>query len=138
MTILATAISAAFMMLSPFHFVGKYHGFQWFPLLAYYEQTSFVVLGSFIEVVLLYAPMGFILKHLCGEKKWVAFLAAGVALAISLPIECLQGWIPDRFPDIKSILGALCGTISGVIVYSSGRQRFDAFVARVTKDGHGS
>jgi len=134
-TILATGISAAFMMLSPFHFVGKYHGFQWFPLLSYYEQTSFVVLGSFIEVALLYAPMGFILKHLCSEKKWVALLAAGVALAISLLIEYLQGWIPDRFPDITSILGALCGTISGMIVCSSGRQRFDAFVARVTKDG---
>jgi glycopeptide antibiotics resistance protein len=136
-TILATGISAAFMMLGPFHFVGKYHGFNWVPLLPYYEQTSFVVLGSFIEGALLYAPMGFILKHLCNEKKWVALLAAGVAFAISLPIEYLQGWIPDRFPDITSILGALCGTISGVIVYSSGRQRFDAFVERITKEGHG-
>ena len=136
-TILATGISAAFMMLSPFHFVGKHYGFNWIPFLPYYEQTSFVVLSSFIEGALLYAPMGFILKHLFNEKKWIPLLAVGVALAISLSIEYLQGWIPDRFPDITSILGALCGTISGVIVCSSGRQRFDAFVARVTKDGHG-
>ncbi len=32
------------------------------------------------------------------------------------------------------VLGALCGTISGVIVYSSGRQRFDVFVERVGKE----
>jgi len=137
LTILATGISGAFMMLSPFHFVGKYHGFNWVPFLPYYEQTSFVALGNFIESALLYAPMGFILKHLCSEKKWVPLMAAGGALAISLPIEYLQGWIPDRVPDITSILGAVCGTILGVIGSSSGRQRFDAFVERITKEGHG-
>jgi glycopeptide antibiotics resistance protein len=136
MTILATGLSAAFMMLSPFHFVGKHHGFNWIPLLSYYEETSFVSLANFIESALLYAPMGFILKKLYREKKWTLLLAAGVALAISLPIEYLQGWIPDRFPDITSILAALCGAISGVAVCSSGRKRFDAFVERVTKEDH--
>jgi glycopeptide antibiotics resistance protein len=132
LTILATGISAAFIILSPFHFVGQYHGFNWIPFLPYYEQTSFVALSNFIEGALLYGPMGFILKHLFPEERWVPLLAAGAALAVSLPMEYLQGWTPDRFPDLTSVLSALCGAISGVIANSSGRHQFDAFVERVT------
>lgn len=105
-----TWISAAVQTFSPFQIAYEYRSFNWIPFLAYYERTSFVALSNFIESMLIYFPMGFILQAI-SKKQRICFSICLLSLVISSSLEFPQGWIEGRYPDITDIIGALAGTI---------------------------
>ena len=105
-----TWISAAVQTLSPFQIAYEYEGFNWIPFLSYYERTTFVALSNFIESMLIYFPMGFILQAI-SEKKRISLSVCLLSLLIATSLEIPQGWIVGRYPDITDIIGALAGTI---------------------------
>jgi len=124
--IFATWISAGMQMLSPFQFENKYSGFNWVPFLAYYERTTFIALANFMESMLIYFPMGFILKYIYHrDDRLISLMVFGViGMIISLSLEFMQIWVSGRYADITDILGAIVGTIAGALVCWHWRMTF--------------
>ena len=108
----------AIQILSPFQLSGQHSGFNWFPFLAYYERTTFIALSNFIESLLMFYPMGFILQYFNPLTKKSLLLIGLLTLLIALPLEVLQGWIVGRSADITDVLGAVSGALiaAGVCV----------------------
>ncbi len=111
--IFATLISAGIQLLSPFQIAEKYRNFNWIPFLIYYQRTNFEALSTVIESLLLYFPMGFLLQYLFAQKKSRFLSITLITLSIALPLECMQGWIVNRYPDITDIFGCLIGALAG-------------------------
>ncbi|MFC1822444.1 VanZ family protein [Thermodesulfobacteriota bacterium] len=128
LTFIITFISAGVRMLNPFHTVSAYRGFNWVPFLGYYERTTFIALSNFIEIMLIYFPMGFIIKFLYPQKESIFFLIVLIALGISFPLEYFQGWIEGRYSDITDVIGALVGALAGAWVFSEGWPRYQQFI----------
>ena len=116
--ILAIWISAGMQMLSPFQFDNKHGGFNWVPFLAYYERTTFIALANFMESMLIYFPMGFILKYIYyRDDRLISLIVFGaIGMIISLSLEFMQIWVAGRYADITDILGAIAGTVAGALV----------------------
>jgi VanZ family protein len=108
-----TAAGAAIQVLSPFQEASAYRGFGWFPFLGYYVHTSFDTLSHVMELMLIYFPLGFCRVWWTRRPDRAVVTAIVVAVPIAAPLECLQGWIVGRYPDITdigvSVLGACCG-----------------------------
>lgn len=113
--ILTTWITAGMQVLSPFHLKNKYGGFNVVPFLSYYERTSFIALSNFIESVLMYVPMGFILHYIhAHDNRTFAFIVIGnIGGILSLSLEFPQAWINGRYADITDVLGAIAGAVAG-------------------------
>jgi len=112
--LMATAISVAIQILSPFRLSDGYTAFNWFPFLAYYERTTFIALSNFIESMLMFFPMGFILQYFNPITKKSILRIGLLTVMIALPLELLQGWIAGRYPDVTDVLGALTGVFLAV------------------------
>ncbi len=117
--ILTTWITAGIQVLSPFYLKKKYGGFNWIPFLSYYERTTFIALSNFIESVLMYLPMGFILKYIYAhDDRTITYIVIGIVGGImSLSLEFPQAWIHGRYADITDVLGAIAGTLAGSWIY---------------------
>ncbi len=118
--ILATFVSAGLQVLSPYKFEDKAGNFNWIPFLAYYERTTFLALANFIESMLIYLPMGFILRYIYSrdDQRTNIFFIAVIGLIISSSLEFMQIWVSGRYADITDILGAIAGTILGTLICS--------------------
>ena len=114
--VMLTWFSAGVQGLSPFELNNQYQKFKWIPFSTYYDQTNFVALSNFIESMLIYFPMGFILQGLSRRDNRL-FSIGFVTLIMAASIELPQGWILGRYPTITDILGAVMGAISGAWVY---------------------
>lgn len=129
--VLITFISVGVRMLSPFKVSCYYRGFNWMPFLGYYERTTFNALSNFIEIMLIYFPLGFILKFLSHRKENVIYVIGIITLSISFTLEYMQGWIQGRYPDITDVIGALVGALVGAWAYSKGWPCYHQYVSTV-------
>ncbi len=125
MMIAATCMAAMLHTLSPFRFTSDYQSINWFPFLAYYDRTSFVALSNFIESVLIYYPMGFVVTYLIDKEKSPYIFIGIIACVIAFPLELSQGWVDSRYPDITDVLGALIGSVSGAWTCREGWKSFE-------------
>lgn len=128
--VFATLISVGVQLLSPFRIAEEYRKFNWIPFLPYYERTTFVALSNFIESMLMYFPMGFLLQYLLRQKKYRFLLIGLFTFGIAFSFECIQGWIVTRYPDITDILGSLAGAFAGSWCCSEGWIAFDRYVRK--------
>ena len=131
--VFATTISVGVQLLSPFRVAERYRDFNWLPFLPYYERTTFVALSNFIESMLMYFPMGFILQYLLPRKKNRFLLIGLTTLCIALFFEFMQGWIVNRYPDITDVLGALAGAFFGSWCCSEGWTVFDRYAGKTVQ-----
>ena len=121
-------MAAMLHALSPFRFTSAYHSMNWFPFLAYYDRTSFVALSNFIESVLIYYPLGFVLTYLIDQERSPYIFIGIIAGFIAFPLELSQGWVDGRYPDITDVLGALIGAISGAWTCREGWRAFERYL----------
>jgi len=118
--VLATWLSAALQMLSPFTVAAVRQPFVWLPFYSYYAWTSFETISHVIELMLMYFPMGFFLAVIVRRRRAVWLVAAAAAIAIAWPLEYAQGWIVGRYPDVTDIAMAVLGAWAGVWVGGPG------------------
>jgi glycopeptide antibiotics resistance protein len=128
MMIAATWMAAMLHTLSPFRFTSDYHSLNWFPFLAYYDRTSFVALSNFIESVLIYYPLGFVLAYFIDREKSPYIFIGIITGVIAFPLELSQGWVDGRYPDITDVLGAVMGAIFGAWTCREGWKAFERYV----------
>ncbi len=128
LVLLGTTIAAAIQTLSPFRLADQYRGFNWIPFLAYYEVTSFVALSNFVESMLMYFPLGFVLQYLFPKRRLVFAVTLFIASSVFL-LELLQGFIAGRYPDITDVLGAVFGGIVGCWVAQARWESRDSIIA---------
>jgi len=117
-----TAVGAAMQQLSPFEIAPAYRQFGLMPFLSDYQHTTFETLSHVFELVLLYAPLGFVWRLLVPSRRtlWWSLV---VTLLIAAPVEYLQGWIVGRYPDVTDIAISLGGAWLGFRL--AGRQGSD-------------
>lgn len=123
--IVTTWVAAMLHALSPFRFVTEYKSMNWIPFLPYYDRTSFIALSNFIESVLIYFPMGFVIAYLMDRRKLPYIFTGIIASLIAVPLEFSQGWVDGRFPDITDVLGSLIGAIFGAWTCREGWKAFE-------------
>jgi glycopeptide antibiotics resistance protein len=114
----ATWLTAGVQVLSPFRFIPEHRGFNWIPFLSYYERTSFVALANFIESMLMFFPMGFILRSVWNGTKKVYWYILVPAVVMACTLEIPQGWVEGRYSDITDVIGATIGAAVGALVCS--------------------
>ena len=125
--IITTWIAAMLNAFSPFQFGAEYKSMNWVPFLPYYDKTSFIALSNFIESVLLYFPMGFVIAYFMPKKKSPYVFIIIITSLISVPLEFSQGWVDGRYPDITDVLGALIGAIFGAWTCREGWKAFERY-----------
>ena len=119
--VLATFITAAIQTLSPFRLASNYRDFNWIPFLAYYERTSFLALANFIESLIVYLPLGFVvpcLQKAQANRRAAAILLFFATLMVASILEFTQGLIVSRYPDVTDVIGALMGVTLGYLCFN--------------------
>ena len=112
--VLATAVSAALQMLSPFAWSASFHSMGWFPFFGYYSHTTFETLSHVIELMLLYVPLAFFVGRSASNRRKALVVSIGLTLCVAAPIEYLQGFVEGRYPDVTDIGMSLAGACLGV------------------------
>jgi VanZ family protein len=110
----ATAVAAAMQQLSPFDVAPSRRAFSLMPFLGDYEHTTFDALSHVLELLLLYAPLGFLYGTRMAPTRRALLAALVATLAIAWPVEWLQGWVVGRYPDLTDIAMSLAGAWLGV------------------------
>ena len=132
--VIATFTTSGLQVLSPFRFSSDYQGMNFVPFLPYYERNFITALGMFIEGILIFFPMGFILRLLLPRTiKYVTIIGV-IGLVIAAAFEIIQGWVVGRYPDITDVLGAVVGTFAGAWCAGAGWEMFDRTFNSVTMD----
>ena len=108
-----TAVGAAIQQLSPFEIAPAYRHFGLMPFFSAYAHTTFETLSHVFELVLLYAPLGFVRARL-GPPRHALGWSLAVTLLIAAPVEYLQGWVVGRYPDLTDIAVSAAGAWLGV------------------------
>jgi glycopeptide antibiotics resistance protein len=106
---LATALAAATQQLSPFVIAAAHRPFELMPFLSDYEHTTFEAVSHVIELLILYAPVGYLWGRWHASFARAVGSTLAVTLAIAWPIEYFQGWIVGRYPDVTDIFLSLAG-----------------------------
>ena len=111
-----TIITAAVQTLAPFEISKVHQKMGMLPFLPYYEASTFTAIANFLEGLMTYIPLGFVLQYAISRKRSALILIAIIVFAIAYSLEYLQGWIVGRYPDITDVIGAVLGaTIAGSI-----------------------
>jgi glycopeptide antibiotics resistance protein len=97
--------------------------------LPYYEITTFIALSNFVESVLIFFPMGFVVQYFQNHKRIYVF-APLIALAISFPLEYSQRWVVGRYPDVTDVIGAVVGALFGAIFSRNGWKVFTNYIEK--------
>jgi len=103
------AAGAAMQQLSPFEIAPAYRPFGLMPFFSDYAHTTFETLSHVFELVLLYAPLGFVWRRLQGPSGRALGWSLAVTLLIAVPVEYLQGWVVGRYPDLTDIAVSAAG-----------------------------
>jgi len=107
----ATALAAIPFYLQPFTLAPAYGSIALMPFLAYYEYTSMQTISHVLDLMLIYAPIGFAIVWTRGRLGLTsAAIVIGIVAAV---LEYSQGWIAGRYPDVTdfgvAMLGGVCG-----------------------------
>ena len=119
--LVATAVAAVPFYLQPFAVVGAHQPMALFPFLGYYAFTTLQTLSHVIDLLLIYAPIGFAIQWARKSSNESA-RAVIWAVVIALPLEYGQGWIAGRFPDITDVGMAGLGALIGAVISRRGMQ----------------
>ena len=109
--IVISGVAAAVQTLSPFEFSAIYREMNMSPFLPYYEDTSFNAVANFIESLLIYFPLGFILQFSWSRQRSAFLLIVVIVGSMAYAIEYMQGWVVGRYPDITDVIGGLLGAV---------------------------
>ena len=120
----AILFTSGIQVLSPFRFKSIYQSINWIPFLPYYDRNFITALGMFVEGMLIYFPLGFVLRLLLSNSSTVFSIIGLIGLGIASALEFAQGWVVGRHPDITDILGAFIGTVVGVWCAGTGWEAF--------------
>jgi len=107
--IVITLLSAAVQTLAPFEMRIAHLTMGMVPFLPYYESSTFTAVANFLEGMITYIPLGFVLQYAISRRR-SAFIVIIVA-AIAYGLEYAQGWIQGRYPDITDVIGAVIGAV---------------------------
>jgi len=127
--VVLTVLAAVPFYLQPFAIGAHYESMALIPFLAYYEFTTLQTVSHVIDLLLIYAPIGFAVQWDRGTSA-VSIRVALVALLIAGPLELTQGWIVGRFPDVTDIAMAVLGGLIG----AAGARHGMAWVAEMRND----
>ena len=109
-----TLITAAVQTLAPFEMRIEHVQMGMTPFLPYYNASTFHAIANFLEGLIMYIPIGFVLQYAISHRRSAFILIALVVAAIAYALEYAQGWIVGRYPDITDVIGAVIGaTIAG-------------------------
>lgn len=109
-----TILTAAVQTLAPFEFRIEHMQMGMTPFLPYYNASTFNAIANFLESIIMYVPLGFVLQYGISRKRSAFIIIAIVVAAIAYGLEYMQGWVVGRYPDITDVIGAVIGaTIAG-------------------------
>ncbi len=112
--VVLTLITAAVQTLAPFEMRIEHVQMGMTPFLPYYKASTFHAIANFLEGLIMYIPIGFVLQYAISHRRSAFILIALVVAAIAYTLEYAQGWIVGRYPDITDVIGAVIGaTIAG-------------------------
>ena len=109
--IVITAIAASVQTLAPFTFSNQHNVMNLFPFLPYYEESTFNAIANFLETLLIYFPLGFILQFVFSNRKNAFIFIILIVGALAYALEYCQGWVIGRYPDITDVIGAVLGAV---------------------------
>ena len=112
--IVVTIITAAVQTLAPFQIRLEHVQMGMTPFLPYYNASTFSAIANFLEGVIMYVPLGFVLQYGISRKRSAFIIIIILVAVIAYGLEYMQGWIAGRYPDITDVIGAVIGAaISG-------------------------
>jgi glycopeptide antibiotics resistance protein len=132
--LLLTTVGMAMQQLSPFTPVDNARAFQWIPFLNYYTLTSSETVSHSAELLLGYFPLGFGFSLATRRRRNRVRAAIAAALLIAAPVEFLQMFIGNRFPDITDIALSVAGAWLGAWTATEGWRLFDEQIAIVRRE----
>ena len=108
----ATFAAAAALTLGRPTIADAYQGVSWFPPMSFRGRRMFTTLGHFVELLLLYFPLGFWLGGSPAGRRALAACAA-LTIGIALPVEYVEGWIAGGHPNVADLAFSLIGACLG-------------------------
>jgi len=112
--IVITLVTAAVQALAPFEMRMHHVEMGMTPFLAYYNASTFSAIANFLEMLITYIPLGFVLQYAISAKRSAFIVVLCISGLTAYGLEYAQGWIVGRYPDITDVIAAMIGaTIAG-------------------------
>ena len=109
--IIITGIAATVQTLAPFEFSNQHNVMNLFPFLHYYGDSTFNAIANFLETLLIYFPLGFILQFVFSNRKSAFIFIILIVGAMAYSLEYCQGWVVGRYPDITDVIAGVLGAV---------------------------
>jgi len=109
--IMITLMTAAVQTLAPFEMRMAHVSMGMVPFLSYYQSSTFTAIANFLEGMITYIPLGFILQYAISRRRSAFILIVIIVAALAYGLEYAQGWIEGRYPDITDVIGAVIGAV---------------------------
>lgn len=109
--IVITFMTAAVQTLAPFEMRMAYLSMGMVPFLPYYESSTFTAIANFLEGMITYVPLGFVLQYAISHRRSAFILIVIIVALLAYSLEYAQGWIVGRYPDITDVIGAVIGAV---------------------------
>jgi len=107
-------VTAAVQALAPFEMRMHHVEMGMTPFLAYYNASTFSAIANFLEMLITYIPLGFVLQYAISAKRSAFIVVLCISGLTAYGLEYAQGWIVGRYPDITDVIAAMIGaTIAG-------------------------
>ncbi len=106
-----TVLGATLQTLSPFEVRMEHMAMGMTPFLSYYNASTFTAMANFLEILITYIPVGFVIQYVISFKRSAFPVIVIVVGCIAYVLEYLQGWVVGRYPDITDVLGAVIGAV---------------------------
>jgi VanZ family protein len=113
-----TVIAAVPFYLQPFVVAPKRSPVLLVLFLGYYQYTTLQTVSHVLDLMLIYAPIGFALEW-TGRHGGMA-RAAFLSCVMAGLLEYAQGWIVGRYPDPTDVGMAVLGGIAGALIARHG------------------
>jgi glycopeptide antibiotics resistance protein len=109
--IVITLMTAAVQTLAPFEMRMAHLSMGMVPFLPYYESSTFTAIANFLEGLITYIPLGFVLQYAISHRRSAIVLIVIIVASLAYALEYAQGWIEGRYPDITDVIGAVIGAV---------------------------
>ncbi|MFK7795583.1 MAG: VanZ family protein [Gammaproteobacteria bacterium] len=109
--IMITLMTAAVQTLAPFEMRLAHLTMGMVPFLSYYESSTFTAIANFLEGMITYMPLGFILQYAISRRRSAFILIVIIVAGLAYGLEYAQGWVEGRYPDITDVIGAVIGAV---------------------------